>query len=118
MKEQNYDNSFTLTWRTIRLLLFLLTLLGCFLLAGKYLFFTDNAAEEEKQLCKSYTSIEIRPGDSLWSIAAEYITDDYDSVQDYVREIKSWNGLETDEIHAGRFLIIPYHFHQQLLFFS
>ena len=109
MKEQNYDNSFTLTWRTIRLLLFLLTLFGCFLLAGKYLFFTDNAAEEEKQLCKSYTSIEIRPGDSLWSIASEYMTDDYDSIQEYVRDIKSLNGLGSDEIHAGKFLLVPYY---------
>lgn len=112
MKDENHENRFTLTGKTSRGLLFLLILFGCFLLAGKRLFFTDNTAKEEKQLCKSYTSIEIRPGDSLWSIAAEYITDDYDSVQDYVKEIKSWNGLETDEIHSGRFLIIPYHFHQ------
>lgn len=114
MKNGNYDNTegFTLTWKTLRILLFLTILLSGFILAGMYLFYSNNASAEEKKLCKTYTSIEIRPGDSLWSIAAEYITDDYDSVQDYVREIKRWNGLETDEIHAGRFLIIPYHFYQ------
>ncbi|GFI30911.1 MAG: LysM peptidoglycan-binding domain-containing protein [Lachnospiraceae bacterium] len=113
MKNGKYHTikDFILNWKILIILLFLLILLISFMWAGKLLFSSNHAAAEEKRLCKSYTSIEIRPGDSLWSIAAEYMTDDYDSVQEYVREIKRWNGLETDEIHAGRFLIIPYHFY-------
>ncbi|WP_168356556.1 LysM peptidoglycan-binding domain-containing protein [Petralouisia muris] len=98
-------------WKTIRICLFLFILSAGFILAWRYAVYVRNTAAEEGN-CKSYTSIEIRPGDSLWSIAAEYMTEDYDSVQDYVQEIKIWNGLETDEIHAGRFLIVPYHFSQ------
>ncbi len=64
---------------------------------------------EASNRCKSYTSIEIRPGDSLWSIASEHMTEEYESIQDYVSEIKSINGLGSDEIHAGRFLLIPYY---------
>lgn len=98
-------------WKTIRICLFLFILSAGFILAWRYAVYVRNTAAEEENY-KSYTSIEIRPGDSLWSIAAEYMTEDYDSVQDYVQEIKIWNGLETDEIHAGRFLIVPYHFSQ------
>ncbi|MCI9491842.1 MAG: LysM peptidoglycan-binding domain-containing protein [Lachnospiraceae bacterium] len=58
---------------------------------------------------KSYTSIEIQPGDSLWSIASEHITEEYQSIQDYVKEIKALNGLGDDNIHAGKFLIVPYY---------
>ena len=36
---------------------------------------------------KYYTSIQIQKGDTLWNIADEYITDDYDSMDKYMEEI-------------------------------
>lgn len=60
---------------------------------------------------KYYTSIEIQPGDSLWSIASEYMSEEYESVQEYIEDIKELNGMGTDEIHAGKFIIIPYYYH-------
>ena len=45
---------------------------------------------------KYYTSIQIQKGDTLWNIADEYITDDYDSMDEYmeksVRSITSCRG--------------------------
>ncbi len=66
----------------------------------------------EGQGYKSFTSIEIQSGDSLWSIASEHMTEEYGSIQEYMKEIKSLNGLRGDEIHAGKFLVIPYYIRQ------
>lgn len=59
---------------------------------------------------KYYTSYEIKEGDSLWSIAQTYMDDEhYDSVYDYIKEVKSINGLTKDTIHADCYLVIPYY---------
>lgn len=58
---------------------------------------------------KYYTSYEIKEGDSLWSIAEQYIDEHYNSVNDYIKEVKSINGLTKDTIHAGCYLVIPYY---------
>lgn len=60
---------------------------------------------------KFYTSIEIQPGDSLWSIASDYMSEEYASIQEYIEDVKALNGMGTDEIHAGKFIIIPYYYH-------
>ena len=56
-----------------------------------------------------YTSIEIQPGDTLWSIAEEYMCSEYDDVNDYIKDIKKVNGLHRDTIHAGNYLMVPYY---------
>lgn len=88
------------------LTLSIISLIGCFLVG---MYFTRPKNPEGREPLKSYTSIEIQPGDSLWSIASEHITEEYSSIQDYVMEIKALNGLGDDRIHAGRFLIVPYY---------
>ena len=55
-----------------------------------------------------YTSRLIEPGDSLWSIAEETITDRYGSVSEYVEALKVMNHLDSDTIHAGQYLMIAY----------
>ena len=58
---------------------------------------------------KIVASIQIEKGDTLWDIAKEYMTDEYDTVTDYVEEIKASNGLVSDTIHAGNYIIVPYY---------
>lgn len=53
-------------------------------------------------------SVEIQQGDSLWSIADEYFTDDWKDMNTYIEEIKEFNGLESSRIQAGNYLSIPY----------
>ncbi len=55
-----------------------------------------------------YKSIEIKTGDTLWEIAEEYRTADYDSVYDYINELKAINGLMSDDIQAGQYLTVVY----------
>ncbi|NLC17741.1 MAG: LysM peptidoglycan-binding domain-containing protein [Clostridiales bacterium] len=58
---------------------------------------------------KLITSVEVKQGDTLWSIASAYISDEYDSIHEYIKEIKTSNGLASDEIHAGNYIIVPYY---------
>jgi len=58
---------------------------------------------------KCFTSIEIEPGDTLWSIAQEYATDEYESIEHYISEVKDINSLTGDNICAGAFLTLPYY---------
>lgn len=54
-------------------------------------------------------SVQIEQGDSLWSIAAEYYTNDFSTLKEYIKEIKRMNCLKDDTIYAGGYLLIPYY---------
>ncbi len=70
---------------------------------------TNVNAEKLQSSTKHITSIQIEKGDTLWSIASQYITDEYDNMNDYIKEIKKTNGLTSDTIHEGKYLVIPYY---------
>ena len=57
---------------------------------------------------KYYKSIEIEAGDTLWDIAKEYMNEDYDSIFEYIHELKVMNNLDSDEIHEGQYLTVAY----------
>lgn len=58
---------------------------------------------------KYYTSHRIEQGESLWSIASTSMDDEhYDSVQDYIDEIKTVNQISGDQIQSGNYLLLPY----------
>lgn len=57
---------------------------------------------------KYYTSIEIKNGDSLWSIAGRYAENSGMTTAQYVRELKSMNRLKEDTIHSGQHLTVAY----------
>ena len=66
-------------------------------------------AQEDHAACKMYTSIQIRPGDTLWDIALQHVDGHYSSIQEYIDEVMHINELTTDTIHAGAYLVIPYY---------
>lgn len=67
-----------------------------------------QAAPSEESY-KYYTSVQVQKGDTLWSIAGSYITDDYKSMDAYLNEICTLNHIAEDTIHAGEYLTIPYY---------
>ncbi len=73
------------------------------------LFTKTVTAHNSSNRIKLVTSIEIEKGDTLWSIASDYISSEYDDMNDYIEEIKKSNGLYSDNIHAGNYIIIPYY---------
>ena len=64
-----------------------------------------NASKPEGH--KYYVSITIEPGDTLWSIAEENMSDDYRNVNEYIREVMYTNCLSSADITAGRHIVIP-----------
>ena len=58
---------------------------------------------------KYYTSIQIQSGETLWSIASTYMTEEYPSIDAYIEEVCSINHIAADEIHAGQYLTVPYY---------
>lgn len=75
------------------------------------LFFVTRAmAADDQPACeKTVTSVYIQPGDSLWSIAQTYYTQECGDFLDYIEEIKRSNRLKDDTIHAGAYIIVPYY---------
>jgi len=62
---------------------------------------------------KYYTSIEIKNGDSLWSIADQYVENSGMSTAQYVQELKTMNRLKEDTIHSGQYLTVAYFVQRQ-----
>ena len=58
---------------------------------------------------KKFTSIQVKKGDSLWSIAKEHMGDEYDTVDDYIDEVCETNHIYDRQITDGMYLVIPYY---------
>lgn len=91
---------------------FLLTLAAIFLtliMAISYRAIISDAKGTEDVTYKYYTSIEVQYGDTLWSIAQAYCSEEYDSVDDYIYEVMKINHLQQESvIAAGSHLVVPY----------
>lgn len=64
--------------------------------------------EEQPELTRYFTSIQIQRGDSLWDIASRYSQGSGYSVQEYIEELKRMNGLRHENIHSGEYLTVVY----------
>lgn len=65
-----------------------------------------DTTETRKKTC---TSIEVQAGDTLWSIAETYYTEECVDLVVYIDEIKRTNNMYDDKIMAGSYLIVPYY---------
>ncbi|TAH63728.1 MAG: LysM peptidoglycan-binding domain-containing protein [Anaerolineaceae bacterium] len=90
--------------RWIALVVFFIVMVFTVILATKKV-----TAKREGYRVKHVISVEIQKGDTLWSIASRHISDEYDNVNDYIAEIMISNGLTSDKIHAGNYIIVPYY---------
>ena len=72
--------------------------------------FAHAITAEEAQSFKYYTSIEVKYGETLWSIAEQNMDEDhYADIHAYIKEVKKINHLNEDYcITAGQSIIIPY----------
>ena len=71
--------------------------------------FANAESQDNERKFKYYTSIEVKYGESLWSIAEAYIDRDfYDSISDYIDEVMQINRLLDENIRAGQYIIVPY----------
>ena len=91
------------------LVLTLCIISGLSILFGGNLVDAHENNEESAVAHKYYKSIEIESGDTLWGIAKEYMNEEYDSIFEYIYEIKEMNNLDSDDIQEGQFLTVAYY---------
>ena len=82
-------------------------LLALSMAGGSFIVRAEDASSDIAY--KYYTSIRIEKGDTLWSIAAEYGDEHFESGQDFLHEVIQINHLLDFDIRQGDYLIIPYY---------
>lgn len=84
-------------------------LLCIFLFSCLFMLFVPvfHHAKAARHQVLNFVSVSVQPKDTLWSIAKKYYTEEYGSVNDYVKEIKRCNSLTNDYIRSGSFIIVP-----------
>ncbi len=68
-----------------------------------------SSHNEKKQIYKYYTSVEVESGDTLWSLADNYIAQYNIDKTDYISEVCSLNQLQDGQIHTGQHIIVAYY---------
>ena len=58
---------------------------------------------------KYYACITIDEDETLWTIAEEHYSEEYNSYQEYIDEVKFINNLTDDTIYRGAKLVSPYY---------
>lgn len=67
-----------------------------------------NVTAQKPQTYKYYTDVRVQRDDTLWSIAEEYMTEEYKSIDEYVREVQKINHVG-NVIEYGQCLMVPYY---------
>ncbi|MCM1252656.1 MAG: LysM peptidoglycan-binding domain-containing protein [Clostridium sp.] len=101
-RQKQLRRNFFMTIATLNLIIILSVSVGGFLSKAK--------DDSESMHYKYYKSITVSTEDTLWSIAQEYMdTAHYQSVDDYIKEVRQMNHLQGDTITYGCHLVIPYY---------
>lgn len=69
----------------------------------------NRSASASTHNVKYYKCITIEKNQTLWSVAKENISEEYDSIDDYIKEIKYINGFSEDTLYVGASIVIPYY---------
>jgi cell division protein YceG involved in septum cleavage len=110
MRSDSVSNNRRMVVRRQKIALTSIALIAIIMIICIFLFGAIHTQAAPSEIsCKYYTSIEVKSGDTLWSIASEHITDDYDDMNDYINEVCSINKISQNEIHAGQYITIPYY---------
>lgn len=98
--------------RTIHILLFVIVFLIVLFGTTLSVYATYSRQEVEETTAQEHKyvkSILIQSGDTLWSIAERFADEEhYRNHFEYIEEIRQVNGLKTDKIQAGNYLMIVY----------
>lgn len=68
-----------------------------------------NRVSGQSDKTKTVASVCIQEGDSLWSIAKAYYSEECGDFREYISEIRRTNHLPNEDITAGNYLLVPYY---------
>lgn len=68
-----------------------------------------DTSEEESRRYKYFTSVFVERDDTLWDLAAEYRTEEYADVREYVDEVMHINHLTDEQLQYGDWITVPYY---------
>ena len=91
----------------IAIVIMLVVALG--ILLGSSMNTLASSGKDISSYNKYYTSIRVESGDTLWTIADEYVGGFNVSKSDYIAEVCQINGISEDNIYAGDNIIVPYY---------
>lgn len=79
-----------------------------------FLYFGDRVVKAQESANDiQYKVVEIKNGDSLWSIAKENMDNTNNSgfinIYQYIHEIKRCNNMKSNQINASCYLMVPYY---------
>lgn len=84
------------------------------ILVGMISFSINASAEDSREVYTYYTSYEVQDGDTLWTIADQFMGPDFTDKREFIDNIKSLNHLSKDDITAGNYLVIEYSSYEEL----
>ena len=98
----------------VRKQIFILIVTACLILMlavvfGSFLSKANTPSEQSKVAFKYFKSVMIEYGDTLSSIGEQYQDAGYLSDDQYLNEVIRINALQSDQIHAGEYLVLPYY---------
>lgn len=88
-------------------ILFLITFSGIVLFTG-FMKTNQVSASPVREKTTCYKTIQVEDGDTLWTLADEYMGNGNMTHQQYINEVKEMNHLSSDTIESGAYLMIPY----------
>ena len=96
--------------RQYRHLIFVLV--GIILFLMVLLFTSQNSvAQADEMVIETYRSEVIQPGDTLWSLAEAYRLPDM-PVEEYIKEVRRINQMNSNELVSGEYLILPIYMYE------
>ena len=83
---------------------FVTVIMTCLLILFTSVSVIISAASIDKPI--SYTNFVVHKGDTLWSIAKQYVPKSMD-IRDYIKEIEKVNPIDNSFLAEGREIILP-----------
>ena len=90
--------------KTVIVILFIIAM--CSVLKGFKVSADTNLRVNER---KFFTGYVVQSGDSLWTIADEYMTKEYKNHEAYIEEVMHSNQMKSDRLYPGQLLVLPYY---------
>ncbi len=77
-----------------------------FILFGLLLSSASTKAGADEYVLTSYESVQLMPGDTLWSLAETYKLSSMDT-RAYIKTVKQINNLTSSDLISGEYLVLP-----------